>query len=249
MWTGFAILLKNWRLVIGSLTLLACLAGFWKAVNWVDARAKSMEDKFHADFVALQAQTAQREADLNKELTGIRADYARLAQENVKLNEKLKAREVELEKQRLANQQAIAAVQTLPLPELASHWRDLAQLSEQDLRPTPDPQTLEVSTEGARKTVTLLTELPFLRNSVVQLQLDKLDLKNIITNQGDQLAGVQKEVVLEKERGAMHDTLNQAEVKDLNAQIQSAKAGATKGKRNWFVGGLATGAIIVALIL
>lgn len=153
-----------------------------------------------------------------------------LTRQNQALVTAMSRREVDLKNQQQNNM-------TASLPDLAKRWQGLANLDASDLKVTTNG--VEVSDLGSRKTVNELERIG-------PLEADKKDQQQIIGNKDQQLG---KANSLIAELGIQVNGLNSQITDQKNvceAEKKSIKAEAIKGKRNWFLGGLATGAVLVA---
>jgi putative heme degradation protein len=185
---------------------------------------------------AAAQQVLQAQADANAKLAAAtKADadrYATLLAQVTAQNQSLMAQIAARDKQVVVQQ---AEIKTMPLPEVAAKWVQLADIPPAEV--TAVPGGLQVSEDGARKTTSMLAE-------TVAVQADYSDLKKINTNKDSQIVQL----------SALNTSLNNQigglnlEIKDKTKactdQVNMVKATSNRSKRNWFLRGLSAGAVI-----
>lgn len=222
--------LKNHeRLILGLAALAVILFCFNR---WINSSAATASAK---DVVAQQQLQAQKDMNAHLEQDAQQKDkqyeelLAAVTQQIQGLQTAMTARDAQLAK----TQQADKA---MPLPELGGHWEGLVGV-------TSGIQTQQdgmlVTDDVARATVDQLDQVPALKG-------DLQDDATIINQRESQITALtsayescQQTVSGLNAQVAKQDTACKAQVADVKAQ-------ARKSKRNWFIGGLLTGAGIVA---
>lgn len=221
------------RLVLG-LAILALV--LYLGNKYINASADQAIARAAAAQQALDT-IKQQNADLQKKVDEQSAQYAELLAQLTKQNQSLLA-SIQSRREAVQQQQTVDA--SLPLPQLASRWIDLAKLKLDAIKSTENG--LQITPEGAVTTVQALELVPVLQQNLA-------DTEKIVANKDQQISGL----------NGLVETLN-AQVSGLNAQLKAAdvahkteidslKAQQRKKSRNWFLRGLVVGGTIVGYIL
>lgn len=224
---------KHERIIIVFLVLLAAT---WLGNKWLNVSADRAKQ---ASNIATQQFTAQKANDtaLAAQVAQINGQYRvltfELAQQNAKLASAMTNRTVTLKKQQVTDS-------TLPVVELDTRWSSLVGFAPNEL--VVGPTGVTVSDTGARQTVEELEKVPVLTSNlkdettVAQNQQTELDKANLL------VGGLNQQV------SSLNLTVTDAQ-KACTAETNSLKASDRKGKRNWFLRGLAIGgAVVTALV-
>jgi F0F1-type ATP synthase membrane subunit b/b' len=220
-----------WLSILGGIVLLLLT---WKIVAHLDNRA-------HDEFVIAQAKVeadkkAQAAADAQADKD--RKQFDELKQQLDRQNQQLRSQIDGLQKQ-LSERQANDA--TLAPSDLAARHRELIGASkDSDVQPSSNGYLV-----GQLAELTTVQHL----EALVPLQNQNRDLSGIIANKDSQISGMEKlakdsdaQLAACKETQKASDIAHSAEVKEI-------KAKARKSKIKVFLGGIATGAALVARIL
>lgn len=121
---------------------------------------------------------------------------------------------------------------TLPLPELATRWENLASLQPADI--TATASGLSISDAGSRATVSALEQLPTL---TANLQ----DSNTIIANKDSQISSMSEfQGTLQDQVSGLNTQIGDAD-KACKAQVSAISANARKSKMKWFFTGIGIG--------
>lgn len=121
---------------------------------------------------------------------------------------------------------------TLPLPELATRWENLASLQPTDI--TATASGLSISDAGSRATVSALEQLPTL---TANLQ----DSNTIIANKDSQISSMTEfQSTLQEQVTGLNTQIGDAD-KACKAQVSAINANARKSKMKWFLTGIGIG--------
>jgi hypothetical protein len=218
-------------IVTGTLAATLYLGSMWIGHSSDKAIAEAAAAK------QVVAEQVARNADISKMMLTQTQQYQQLVNTLVANNQSIVSA---MAARQTAVQQQQKVDQTLPLPDLAIRWEKLAGLQPSDIVATD--KGLTVNEEGSRTTVQILETVPV-------LQMDVKDSHQIIINKDQQIGGLDGLVTgLRKQVDGLT-----IEIKDKDAacttQLNVQKAEARKSKRNWFIGGLITGAGVVARLL
>jgi hypothetical protein len=223
---------KHEKLILGIALLCTVLYIGNRVINYEASRADARNQAAQATLDAqkkandlLAQQNQQAQAQYQTLLGQLNAQNARLTSEVVQLGQSLAARQ----KQDAA----------LPLPDLATRWENLLGVSA-GITATLDGLSVNPSTSV--QTVQQLEQLP-----MVKQQLS--DETSIASNQEKQLSAANGLVTDLNKQVSGLQLQNQDGQKACQTQIAQIKAAARKGKRNWFLRGLAAGATITAYVL
>ncbi len=178
--------------------------------------------------VAEAAKTSADQALAQAALTTqqYQAMVSMLQQQNAILAQAITQRDAILGKQQ-------EAVKTAPLPEVASQWQG-AIGGQGDI--TANTTGLNISDSGARKTLSMLLELPIVK-------ADLVGEKEIAGNLQSELNGANKSLASNSAAISALNTEITTQDKACKAEIASVKAASTKSKVKWFKIGFITGFI------
>lgn len=230
---GLTWLQKHERIVIAFMVLLV---GGWLGNKWIDHSAAKDKIAVVADKQDLKDQKVE-DKNLANQSQVANAQYqqtvAALTKANAALADAIVARDSALKKQQNADW-------SMPVPQLASRWQSLVIMKPDAL--TVGDHSLTITEEGGRQTVSVLEQVPVLTQNLQaqttiatnkQQELDKANVSiGALTNQ---VAGLNVEI------GKAN--------KMYNDDTSLLKADARKGKRNWFVAGVAIGAGVAAYFI
>lgn len=121
---------------------------------------------------------------------------------------------------------------TLPLPELAIRWENLASLQTTDI--TATASGLLVSDAGSRMTVQALENLPTLTQNLA-------DTQNIVANKDSQISSMTEfQGTLQDQVKGLNLQITDAD-KACKLQVSAVRADARKSKMKWFLTGIGIG--------
>lgn len=208
--SGLSWLQKHERIVLFFMVLL--VMGYL-GNKWIDRSA---------DAATIKYQIAQSQLDAMKEQSAqARADYQStvdaLTKQNASLATAVAQRQIIL-------QQRQEEIKTLPLPEVGVRWQGLIGGSGDVVS---DVHGLNITDGGARRTVSMLEEVPVLK-------ADKSDLKKVADNLQTEL-GKANGII------AADELLIKKGDDTCKLEVTAAKAVARKSKRNWFIAGFVAG--------
>lgn len=218
--------LKQHQVLIIAVLLIASTV--FLANKWVNSSARHADERLAVAQAQLEEQrrvNAQNDANSKLALAQYQAAYVKLEKENADLKKQIAARHDDLNHQQQVDQ-------TLPLPELAIRWQQLADINKEDLQATTAGIT--VTDSASRKTVVLLEEIPILKQ-------DLEDQQTIINNKDQEIGKCQNAIdALNTQITGLKTTI-QDEKDTCKAQVADIKANARKSKRNWFIVGYVAG--------
>src|SRR5882762_3022753 len=213
------------RLILIVLGLL--VAGFliWKYLDHSSAVAD--KKSLQADAV-LQQQTVINNnlaAQVKSQGDTVTQLVVQVSQENAALLQAIQVRST-------ANVVQQKVDKTLPLPELATRWENLASLQPADI--TATSLGLSISDAGSRATVSALEQLPTL---TANLQ----DSNTIIANKDSQISSMTEfQSTLQTQVTGLNTQIGDA-TEACKLQVSAIKAEARKSKMKWFLYGLGAG--------
>lgn len=228
---------KYERLIIVALVLSV---GAWGFNKWVNSSASKADIKLAVAAQQL-ADAKQAAVDLKLEADKSIAAYQQaidsLDAENSRLSGFVAQRNATLK-------QTQEKVKTLQPTELDGEWRKLIEVASQEITATVDKDntpTFHVSGIAAVNTVDLLEEVPVLQQNLTDTQL-------IVDNQKKELDTAHTAVIglTNQVNGLLIQ--NQAQDNACKTEVAAVKADARKSKRNWFIGGVITGATVVGTV-
>lgn len=223
---------KHERLLLGVLVICVVLFIGNKVINYLDAKdtrqaavsAQVLAAQVKVD-AALKAQADKDHADYQTAIADAQKVIQAQGQAILALNN-------QLAKQKQADQ-------TMPLPELATRWADLAGLGSTEIAAVPSGIT--VTESGARKTTQTLEEVP-----VLQKELDSE--KQIVVSLQNQSQACQKS--LDSQIGLVAGL--QTQIKDADKackdEITKVKADARKSKVKIGFFGIISGVILKSFL-
>lgn len=195
-------------------------------------------DKAKNAVLTQQLLDVKQEADAaTKAAQASQQQYQAVLEQITKQNQQLAAavaqRNINLSKQQVIDQ-------TLPLPDLANRWIDLAKLKPMDIKATPDG--IAVNDEGARDTVHELEKVPVLTQNLQAVQDIADNREKALDKANDTVLSLNGQIT------AIRAEESKAGEKCENDK-KTLKDEARKSKRNWFVGGLVTGSVSAIALL
>ena len=213
------------RLILVVLGLL--VAGFliWKYLDHSAAVAdkKSLQaDAVLQQQVVINANLAAQVKSQGDTLTQL---VVQVSQENAALLQAIQVRSTATVVQQKADK-------TLPLPELATRWENLASLQPTDI--TATTSGLVVSDAGSRLTVSALEQLPTLQENLQ-------DTQSILANKDSQISSMTEfQGTLQTQVKGLNLQITDAD-KACKLQVSAVKADARKSKMKWFLTGIGIG--------
>ena len=121
---------------------------------------------------------------------------------------------------------------TLPLPELATRWENLASLQPADI--TATASGLVLSDSGSRLTVQALENLPTLTQNLA-------DTQSIVANKDSQISSMTEfQGTLQEQVSGLNLQIGDAD-KACKLQVSAVRADARKSKMKWFLTGIGIG--------
>lgn len=229
--SGHIKLHENLLIVLLAVVMVLHL-GNWYLNHEIDAdKAKNavltqqlLDAKVQADAATKAAQVSQQQ---------YQAVLEQITKQNQQLASAVVQRNNNLSKQQIADQ-------TLPLPDLANRWIDLAKLKPMDIKATADG--IAVNDEGARATVHELEKVPVLTQNLQ-------DVQNIADNREKALDKANDAVISLNYQITANRVADKVELDKCENDKKTIKDEARKSKRNWFVGGLITGSVGAVALL
>lgn len=221
------------RLVLGLAVLALVL---YLGNKYINASADQAIAKAAAAQQALDT-IKQQNADLQKKTDAQVAQYAALLTQLTQQNQNLLA-SIQSRREAVQQQQTVDA--SLPLPQLASRWIDLAKLKLDAIKSTENG--LIVTAEGAVTTVQALELVPVLQQNLA-------DMEKIVANKDQQISGLDGVADgLKVQVGGLQSQIVAADTA-CKATLEAQKAKDRKSKRNWFIRGAMIGGAIIGYIL
>lgn len=207
---GLSWLQKHERIV---LVFMVLLVGGFLGNRYLNNAASDTKTKY--DIAKSQLDDVRSQAAAAK--TDYLATVDALTKQNAALATAVAQRQVVL-------QQRQETAKTAPLPEVAIRWQDIIGGSG-DLVSSTDG--VAVTEAGARKTVSMLEQVPV-------LIADKTDLAKMNDNLNSEL--LKGSIAID----ALNQTITKADA-TCKLQVAEVKAAARKSKRNWFIAGFVSG--------
>jgi len=213
------------RLILIVLGLL--VAGFliWKYLD--HSAAVADKKSLQADAV-LQQQTVINNnlaAQVKSQGDTLTQLVVQVSQENAALLQAIQVRST-------ATAVQVVKDKTLPLPELATRWENLASLQPADI--TATSSGLLLSDSGSRLTVQALENLPTLTQNLA-------DTQAIVQNKDSQISSMTEfQGTLQTQVKGLNLQITDAD-KACKLQVSAVKADARKSKMKWFLTGIGIG--------
>lgn len=230
------------RILIITGVVIVLLAAFWWMQNRVEIATGKVAEAA-TTLKQIQAQNAHQFEAMRQQIVAIERERAELEAANSLLARRVADREqvVKLKEQQLQERKTL--VMTSPLLDVAARWAELAEVPPQSIRPAPDDDLL-VAGLTARKTVSLLEELPVVRDEVMALEQDKTDLRQQIANEMRVSTGWEQQCRLCNEKQTLLDSEHKAALELSRQQLGLEKARARRSKLRWAVGGGIVGLVV-----
>jgi hypothetical protein len=213
------------RLII---IVLCLLVGGFLIYKYLSHEASVADKKsLQADAVLAQQTTINNQlaVQVKQQEDTLTALVVQVSQENAQLVNAIQNRTQTTIVQQKADK-------TLPLPDLATRWENLAGLQSTDI--TATESGLSVSDAGSRLTVQALENVPTLTANLA-------DSQNIIANKDQQITSLNEfQGTLQDQVKGLNTQIGDAD-KACKATVASVKADARKSKMKWFLTGIGIG--------
>src|SRR5882757_11061352 len=213
------------RFILIVLGLLVAVFLIWKFLD--HSAAVADKKSLQADAV-LQQQTVINNnlaAQVKSQGDTLTQLVVQVSQENAALLQAIQARSTATVVQQKVDK-------TLPLPELATRWENLASLQPADI--TATASGLLLSDSGSRLTVQALENLPTLSQNLA-------DTQAIVQNKDSQISSMTEfQGTLQTQVKGLNLQITDAD-KACKLQVSAVKSDARKSKMKWFLTGIGIG--------
>lgn len=218
---------KHERLIVAVLIIVAVLAIGNKFINYKADVAKTNAAVAAQQLTAQTNQNAALAQQVQQSTAQYQAMFTAYTQRNDSVLAAIVSRNTQLSKQQQTNN-------TLPLPELAGRWKNLAGLDDSEIGATSTG--IAVTDIGARKTTNVLEQIPVLTQDKKDLQT-VADTRQTLLNKSNEL-----NIDLTKQVNGLNLQIIDQD-KSCKAQVADVKAQAKKDEKKWFGRGVIVGFI------